>query len=121
AVRRAAVVEAGPGRAGDSGNSGDSGTAFDEAMHVAEDVDLCWRLHEAGWRLRYEPAAVVEHEHRVELRRWLGRKAFYGEGAAPLAERHRGAVAPMILAPWSAAAGVGVLSGTRVGLGVAAV
>lgn len=27
-----------------------------------EDVDLCWRLHEAGWRVRYEPAAEVVHE-----------------------------------------------------------
>lgn len=88
---------------------------FDESMHVAEDVDLCWRLHEAGWRLRYEPAAQVAHEHRTTLRKWLGRKAFYGLGAAPLAERHAGAVAPMVLAPWSAAAGVALLSGTKAG------
>jgi N-acetylglucosaminyl-diphospho-decaprenol L-rhamnosyltransferase len=36
---------------------------FDEQFFMfVEDVDLCWRLHEAGWRVRYEPAAVVEHE-----------------------------------------------------------
>lgn len=29
-------------------------------MYV-EDVDLCWRLHRAGWRVRFEPAAVVVH------------------------------------------------------------
>lgn len=119
-VRRAAV--AGDGADTPEGSGGSVGRdGFDASMHVAEDVDLCWRLHESGWRLRYEPEAIVEHEHRVQLREWLGRKAFYGEGAAPLADRHPGAVAPMILAPWSAAAGVGVLSGTRVGLGVAAV
>jgi GT2 family glycosyltransferase len=28
----------------------------------AEDVDLCWRLHDAGWGVRYEPAARVLHE-----------------------------------------------------------
>lgn len=88
---------------------------FDESMHVAEDVDLCWRLHQAGWRLRYEPAAQVAHEHRATLGRWLGRKAFYGLGAAPLAARHAGDVAPLVLAPWSTAAGVALLSGTKTG------
>jgi GT2 family glycosyltransferase len=35
---------------------------FDEAqwMH-AEDLDLGWRLHEAGWKAVYEPDAVVYH------------------------------------------------------------
>ncbi len=26
-----------------------------------EDVDLCWRLHQKGWRVRYEPRSVVIH------------------------------------------------------------
>ncbi len=29
-------------------------------MYV-EDVDLCWRLHRAGWRVAYDPAGTVEH------------------------------------------------------------
>jgi len=29
-------------------------------MYV-EDVDLCWRLRQAGWRVAYEPAGTVEH------------------------------------------------------------
>ena len=36
-----------------------SGAGFDESMRVAEDVDLVWRLAAAGWRIRYEPRAVV--------------------------------------------------------------
>ena len=76
---------------------------FDEGMHVAEDVDLVLRLHAAGWRLRYEPAARVAHDHRTSLRAWWLRKAFYGTGAAPLALRHRGAVPPMVLSPWARA------------------
>ena len=28
----------------------------------AEDLDLGWRLREAGWATRYEPAAVADHE-----------------------------------------------------------
>jgi N-acetylglucosaminyl-diphospho-decaprenol L-rhamnosyltransferase len=35
---------------------------FDEAFFMyLEDVDLCWRLRQRGWRTRYEPAARVEH------------------------------------------------------------
>lgn len=35
---------------------------FDESFFMyVEDVDLCWRLHAAGWRVRYEPAARVVH------------------------------------------------------------
>ena len=29
---------------------------FDESLRFGEDVDLVWRLDEAGWRCRYEPA-----------------------------------------------------------------
>jgi N-acetylglucosaminyl-diphospho-decaprenol L-rhamnosyltransferase len=35
---------------------------FDEAYFMyVEDVDLCWRLWRAGWRVGYEPAATVVH------------------------------------------------------------
>ncbi len=78
------------------------GDGFDETMQVGEDVDLVWRLVEAGWRVRYEPAAQVQHDHRVVVRDWLRRKAFYGTSAAPLAIRHPGAVPPLAAAPWSA-------------------
>ena len=87
------------------------GAGFDERLHVAEDVDLVLRLHAAGWRLRYEPAARVAHDHRTGLRAWWLRKAFYGSGAAPLALRHRGAVPPLVLTPWSAAVAVLLLAG----------
>ncbi|MCW2717391.1 mycofactocin biosynthesis glycosyltransferase MftF [Pseudonocardia sp.] len=87
------------------------GEGFDEAMHVAEDVDLVLRLHAAGWRLRYEPVSRVAHDHRTTAKAWWLRKAYYGTGAAPLAMRHEGAVPPMVLSPWSAAVGVLVLLG----------
>jgi mycofactocin system glycosyltransferase len=90
------------------------GSGFDADMHVAEDVDLVLRLHAAGWRLRYEPAACVAHDHRTTLRAWWLRKAFYGTGAAPLALRHRGAVPPMVLSPTAAAMSVLLLLGRPV-------
>ncbi|WP_174278097.1 mycofactocin biosynthesis glycosyltransferase MftF [Goekera deserti] len=95
------------------------GGGFDEQLRVAEDVDLVWRLAAAGWRVRYEPAAVVAHEHRTEPADWLRRRAFYGTGAALLARRHGDAVAPLVLAPWAAAAWALALLGGRTGAGVA--
>jgi mycofactocin system glycosyltransferase len=87
------------------------GDGFDEAMPVAEDVDLVWRLAAAGWRIRYEPAAEVAHEHPATTAAWLRRRAFYGTGAALLAARHGDAVAPVIVSPWSAVAWGLVLTG----------
>ncbi|MEP7090489.1 MAG: mycofactocin biosynthesis glycosyltransferase MftF [Nocardioidaceae bacterium] len=89
------------------------GSGFDERMHVAEDVDLVWRVREEGWRVRYEPAAAVRHDHRTELAPWLRRKAYYGTGAAPLASRYGSDVAPLVLSPWTAALTLAVLAQRR--------
>lgn len=64
---------------------------FDESLRYGEDVDLCWRLHDAGWSLRYDPRVVVHH---VEPDGWpaLTRRFHYGTSAAPLARRHPGAL-----------------------------
>ncbi len=73
---------------------------FDETMRVGEDVDLIWRLHGAGWRIRYVPAVQVRHQ---EPRTWSGllrRRFFYGTSAAPLATRHPAAMTPLALHPW---------------------
>jgi N-acetylglucosaminyl-diphospho-decaprenol L-rhamnosyltransferase len=43
---------------------------FDEAYFMyAEDVDLCWRLGRAGWRVAYAPAAEVTHSQGVSTDR----------------------------------------------------
>ena len=70
-------------------------------MKSGEDVDLCWRFIEAGARLRYEPIALVAHDHRTQLREWFARKAFYGSSAAPLAVRHPGKTAPLVISGWT--------------------
>jgi mycofactocin system glycosyltransferase len=74
---------------------------FDETLRSGEDVDLCWRFIEAEARLRYEPIALVGHDHRTQLREWFARKAFYGSSAAPLAVRHPGKTAPLVLSGWT--------------------
>lgn len=93
---------------------------FDDRMHVAEDVDLCWRVERAGDLIRYEPASRVAHRHRTDLWPLLARREFYGRGAAPLAARHGAHVAPAVAAPWSLAVAAGVWSATPLGLLVAA-
>jgi mycofactocin glycosyltransferase len=85
---------------------------FDETLMSGEDVDLCWRLIEAGARLRYEPIAQVAHDHRTELRDWIARKAFYGGSAAPLSVRHPDKTAPVVISGWALTAWILMALGT---------
>ncbi|MFD2091186.1 mycofactocin biosynthesis glycosyltransferase MftF [Blastococcus deserti] len=96
------------------------GPGFDEALRVAEDVDLVWRLTAAGWRVRYEAGAAVAHEHPATTGEWLRRRAFYGTGAALLAARHGSLVSPLVLAPSSALAWALAVAGRRRGRAAAA-
>jgi mycofactocin system glycosyltransferase len=91
----------------------DLAEGFDEGMRVGEDVDLCWRLIERGRRVRYEPAVEAAHEHRTRVDDWLLRKAVYGTGAHPLAERHPRFIAPAVFAPWSVALVTALLAQRR--------
>ncbi len=44
----------------------------DDQWMYAEDIDLCWRLHRAGWQARYEPAARVHHALSVAAEKAFG-------------------------------------------------
>lgn len=94
---------------------------FDESLRVAEDVDLCWRLHAAGWRVRYDPVATVAHDHRTGMRTVLDRRRFYGTGASFLADRHGTQAAPMVMSISMAAAVAALLTRTRIGLAIAVI
>jgi mycofactocin glycosyltransferase len=87
-----------------------AGAGFTETMLVGEDVDFVWRMAAAGWRVRYEPAAVMGHDHRVRLRAWFSRRADYGTSAAALEMRHPGAVRPLYVSWWTAGAWAAALS-----------
>lgn len=76
---------------------------FDDALRVGEDVDLVWRLHEAGARVRYDPAVRVKHHEPATVPAMLARRARYGGSAAPLGRRHPHNVPPLVLEPWAAA------------------
>ena len=83
---------------------------FDAGLRYGEDVDLVWRLAEAGWRVRYDPAASVSHGEPGTWTRVLGRKFRYGCSAAPLARRHPGQVPPLVLQAWPAVAVAALLA-----------
>jgi mycofactocin system glycosyltransferase len=87
--------------------------AFDEDRRVGEDVDLVWRLIQAGRHVRYDPAYVAGHDSRGTWSTWLGRKAFYGTGGAWLAQRHGDWMAPAVLSPVPAVAAVALLAQRR--------
>jgi mycofactocin system glycosyltransferase len=76
---------------------------FDPTLRYGEDVDFVWRLHDAGWRVRYDPSVLVKHPEPRALPALLARRFRYGTSAAPLAARHPGRLAPLQIAPWSAA------------------
>jgi mycofactocin system glycosyltransferase len=76
------------------------GAGFDEALRYGEDVDLVWRLHDAGWSLRHEPSVVVDHREPARWGAFLVRRYRYGSSAGPLARRHPERLAPVVLSPW---------------------
>jgi len=88
-----------------------AGAGFAEDMRIGEDVDFVWRLAASGWRVRYEPGAVMPHQHRVRLFAWLARRRDYGTSAAALELRHPGAVRPLYVSRWTALAWLAVVFG----------
>lgn len=86
------------------------GPAFDPTLRVGEDVDLVWRLHAAGHRVRYAPEVQVDHHEPTSWSALLRRRARYGTSAAPLAQRHPAALAPLVLHPWPALAVAALLA-----------
>jgi mycofactocin glycosyltransferase len=76
---------------------------FDPRLRGGEDVDLVWRLEQAGWDVRYEPGAIVRHDGPTSAGAWLGRRAFYGTTAGPLSRRHPRLLAPLHTSLWTAA------------------
>ena len=81
---------------------------FDEAYFMyAEDVDLCWRLGRAGWRVVYLPSAEVTHLQGVSTDRHPFRMIFEHHRsllrfAARSSEGWRRALLPLV------AVGIGV-------------
>jgi hypothetical protein len=75
---------------------------FDPQFRSAgDDVDLCWRLQEAGGRLGFHPAAVVWHHRRGSLARYWKQQVGYGKAEALLARKWPQKYNSAAHIPWS--------------------
>ena len=62
---------------------------FDPIFHQAgDDVDLCWRLQQAGLKIGFSPAAFVWHYRRSTIGAYLRQQRGYGEAEALLVRKH---------------------------------
>ncbi len=76
---------------------------FRPDMNRGEDVDLVWRMHNAGDTVRYEPSVTVTHPVGRSWREWLMRRHGYGRSTVDLGIEHPGSVEAISISPWSVA------------------
>ena len=58
---------------------------FDPQFRVAgDDVDICWRFHDAGWKIGFHPGAMVWHHRRQNILTYLKQQSGYGRAEAAL-------------------------------------
>jgi len=62
---------------------------FDPVFRKAgDDVDICWRLHQQGYKIGFCPAGFVWHYRRSTVRAYLNQQNGYGEAEALLLRKH---------------------------------
>jgi len=62
---------------------------FDPVFWKAgDDVDVCWRLQERGYKIGFSHAGFVWHYRRSTVRAYLKQQAGYGEAEALLVRKH---------------------------------
>ena len=62
---------------------------FDPVFRTAgDDVDVCWRLQDAGRRIGFAAAALVWHRRRHTVRAYLRQQSGYGHAEAQLYFKH---------------------------------
>ena len=74
---------------------------FDPVFTAAgDDVDLCWRVLDRGWKIGFHPAALVWHHRRPGLRTYLRQQQTYGRSEALVEARHPERFTPVGTARW---------------------
>jgi O-antigen biosynthesis protein len=74
---------------------------FDPVYRAAgDDVDLCWRTLDRGWKIGFHPAALVWHHRRPGLRAYLRQQRTYGRSEALVEARHPERFTPAGTARW---------------------
>ena len=62
---------------------------FDPLFRKAgDDVDICWRLQQRGYRIGFSPGGFVWHYRRSTVQDYLRQQHGYGEAEAMLVHRH---------------------------------
>jgi GT2 family glycosyltransferase len=62
---------------------------FDPVFRKAgDDVDVCWRMQQAGYKIGFNPAGFVWHYRRSTVQAYLKQQAGYGEAEAMLLRKH---------------------------------
>lgn len=87
------------------------GVRFDEALRYGEDVDLVWRLGDAGGVVCYDSTVVVRHREPAGWAELLRRRHRYGGAAGPLARRHGDRLAPARFRPMPLATVAALVAG----------
>ena len=58
---------------------------FDPIYRAAgDDVDLCWKILEKGWKIGFNPAAIVWHHRRNKIKTYWKQQKGYGKAEALL-------------------------------------
>ncbi len=61
---------------------------FDPRFRSAgDDVDICWRIQDRGWKIGFSPSAVVWHHRRNSVRTYWKQQKGYGKAEALLEEK----------------------------------
>jgi glycosyltransferase involved in cell wall biosynthesis len=55
---------------------------------AGDDVDVCWRLQQRGYRIGFNPAGFVWHYRRSTVKAYLKQQRGYGEAEAMLVRKH---------------------------------
>lgn len=58
------------------------------SLHPTEDIELTWRLHRAGYRCVYEPAALVAMRVPENLRQWWHQRYRWSSGLVRVLQAH---------------------------------
>jgi mycofactocin glycosyltransferase len=82
---------------------------FEEEARSEADVDLCWRIQDAGWRLEYRPDALVAHRDPTDLAAVIRQAWMYGTGKRWLRGRWGTAAEPPRIAVPLARAAAGAV------------
>jgi O-antigen biosynthesis protein len=74
---------------------------FDPIYDAAgDDVDLCWKVLDAGWEIGFHPAALVWHHRRPGARAYFRQQRGYGRAEALVEARHPDRFTPLGTARW---------------------